>query len=255
MAIGDFTEEKNSIYNQSLFSQSAVAKHKIGTIRELSDGRVFAYAKNSSAAALLSGELNQGAVPDALATGCAVATGGGTVGDKFINVVYGAGTTAIKDYFKDGYITTTTAAAGIGHMYKIKGHAAMTSGATIKVYIYDTVLAALTASTSKVIMVKNPQDSVIQAVGSNPTAVNAGVNPIAVTASYYFWNQVKGPAAVTTAGTVVVGNVVGASATAGAVMPLAAGGSSVDVRPVLGQVLVVGGNTGSSIIMLAIPGY
>jgi hypothetical protein len=252
MSVGDFTEEKNTIYNQSLFVESAVAKHKIGTIRELSDGRKYAYAK--AGAALLSGELNQGAVPDTLATGISVYSTG-TIGDKYIYVTYGAGTTATKDYFKDGYITTTTAAYGIGHMYKIKGHAAMTSGGNIKVYLYDTVLATLTTTTSKVILVKNPQDSVIQAVAGNPTAVNAGVNPIAVTSAYYFWNQVKGPAAVTTAGTVVVGNVVGASATAGAVMPLATGGSSIDVRPVLGQVLVVGSNTGSSIIMLAIPGY
>lgn len=252
MAIGNFSEETNGIFNQSLFDQSAVAKHKIGTIRTVSDGRVFAYAK--AGAALLSSELNQAAVPDSLASGCAVQATG-TIGDKYINITYGAGAVATKDYFKDGYITTTTAAYGIGHVYKIKGHAAMTTGATVKVYLYDTVLATLTASTSKVILVKQPQDSVIQTVASNSTAANTGVNPIAVTIAYYFWNQVKGVCAVTTAGTVVVGNVVGASATAGAVMPLAAGSSSIDVRPVLGQVLAVGATTGSSIIMLAIPGY
>ena len=250
--IGSYQEDGATIFNQGLFEQSAVQRHRVGSIRRVDDGRVFAYAL--AGAALLSGELNQAAVPDPLASGVAVAATG-TVGDKYIKIVYGAGTTATKDYFKDGYIVTTTAAYGIGHMYKIRGHAAMTSGGTMTVWIYDAVKAALTTTTSKCILVKQPQDSVIQAVAANPTAMNTGVNPIAVTNAYYFWNQVKGPCAVTTAGTVVVGNTVGASGTAGAVMPLAAGASSIDVRPALGQVLAVGATTGSSIIMLAIPGY
>jgi hypothetical protein len=62
---------------------------------------------------------------------------------------------------------------------------------------------------------------------------------------------VKGPAAVLTAGTVVVGNPVSVMTTAGAVGPRA----ETDILSSVGTVIEVNVTTEYSLINLAIPGY
>jgi hypothetical protein len=92
----------------------------------------------------------------------------------------------------------------------------------------------------------------------------AGVPPINVTASYYFWNQVKGPCAVKCRGTLVVGNTVIAdwtttSGSAGSVIPMASGtnNSIADVIKggFIGTVERVNATLTYAWINLMIPGY
>ena len=94
----------------------------------------------------------------------------------------------------------------------IKDHAAGTTA--VQVNLKDPIRVAFTAGASTVSCIANAQDGVV-VFPTTQTAAPAGVPPIAVTASYYFWNQVKGPLPVWTYGTVVIGNDVSPSTNAG----------------------------------------
>jgi len=246
MTVGTYQEGVGTFYNQGLFVQSAVQKHRLGYIRPLGDGRVFAYAKAGEE--LAAGELTQAAVPDTYAPECAVQVAA-NVGDDHIFITYGAGARATLNYFKDGYITLVMPAYGIGYMYKIRGHAAMTSGATVRVELYDKVLLALTTS-SKATLTKHPQDSVIQSVAANLTGVATGVPPMLITTGYYFWNQVKGITNVLCNGTWAVGDALTPGSVAGSLMPWAT-----TTQPIIAHAMIVPTDTYGGLAMLSVPGY
>ena len=63
--VGGYCEGENKLFNQGLFEECATKKHRIGTIRRLDDGRVFAYALSGEA--LYAGLLTQAAVADTYA--------------------------------------------------------------------------------------------------------------------------------------------------------------------------------------------
>jgi hypothetical protein len=102
--------------------------------------------------------------------------------------------------------------------------------------------------TSKVTIHQQKHYKVVLAAHAE-TAALAGVTVRDVTADYYCWLQVSGPAAALTLGTIVVGNnVTRATATTnGAVQ---AAGSDVDT--ILGEVMVVNVTTDYSLIDLRI---
>jgi len=244
--VGGYCEGPGKIFTQSLFAESATKKHRIGAIRTLDDGRVFAYAQ--AGAALTAGYLNQAAVPDAYSPECAVQAAA-AVGDKHIHITYGAGATATLNYYEDGFLASVMPAYGIGTMYKVRGHAAMTSGATVQVNLYDSVLVALTTD-SKVSLTKHVQSGVITSIATTPTGVIAGVSPIAVTSAYYFWNQVKGICNVLLAGNAVVGENLVPGAVAGGLMPHAA-----VTEVVCGYCIKDATDTYGMLVMLSVPGY
>ena len=247
--VGDFIEERPKIFHQGLFEESSVEKHRVGTLRKLSDGRVFAYALNA-AVALAAGKLTQSPAPAANWKNIAVAAAA-AIGDKRVSVTLGA-TALTANYLKDGFLHVNDA-AGEGHLYKIRGHAAADASAAVWIDLYDAIRVALTTS-SEVTLTCHPQANVI-VLPTTATSAPAGIPPIAVTASYYFWNQVKGPAAVLTDGTIVIGQHVRLSdAVAGAVEPLDRDGTAEDEAEV-GTVLQVNADTEYSLINLAVPGY
>jgi len=246
--IGGYYASEGKLFNQSLYEESSVAKHRLGTIRRLDDGRVFAYALAGEA--LYAGLLTQAAAYDSLATEIAVASTA-AVGDNHVHVTYGAGTTAVANYFRDGFLLSAKVAVYPGPMYKIRGHAAATSGGTLEVLLYDKIREALTTS-CYVDLIRNPQAGVINCVASTPTAHLAGVPPIDVTSAYYFWNQVKGMCSLCSAGTEVVGLPCVASGTSGSVMPYATIGSDV---PAGVYALAGVTSTWHTFVMLNIPGY
>ena len=243
--VGTFTEAPPTTFAQNLFEESVSAKQRLGTIRPLEDGRVFAYAQAGEA--LAAGDLNQAAVPDAYGTELAVVSG--TAGEKTMVVTYGAGTTATANYYKDGFAMPVMVGYGPGHVYKIRGHAAATSGGSLTLYLYDELRETLTTS-SKVSLIKHVQSGVIQAVATTPTGVVTGVAPIDVTTQYYFWNQVKGICNIKLAGNAVVGENLVPSGTAGAVMPHAA-----VTEVVCAYCVRDATDTYGMVAMLAIPGY
>lgn len=241
--VGNYYEAPSKLFVQGLYDQSATKKQRMGTIRTLDDGRVFAYAR--AGATMLPGKITMGPAPagnhNTIAVGTAAA-----VNDKVINVTLGA-TAVAANLYQDGFIIINDASAG-GEFYKIRGHSAIALSTSGDIDLYDSVRVALTTSNTCT-LVKNIQNGVALGL-SSLTAMPAGVPLIDVTDNYYFWNQVKGPCSVLTAGTLVLGEACIVVDT-GAVGPTGAN----DTETRVGTVLSVSATTLYSIINLAIPGY
>ena len=238
---------KTQGFSQGIFEQSSTQKEVLGTIRQLADGRVFAYAK-AGAVALAPGKVTQAAVPVANDANRAVPAAA-AIGATEVQVTFGGAVT--KDFYKDGWLHVNDG-TGQGHIYQVKGHAAGTTAVVVE--LYDPIQVALVASTSDVTLTKNLQDGAL-VYPTTGTSVPSGVPLIDVTAAYYFWNQVKGPAPVLTDGTLVVGQHARVSdGVAGAVEPLDRDGTAED-EACVGTVLQVNATTDYSLLMLAIPGY
>ena len=239
---------KTGAFAQSIYKQSAIQMEELDTVRILADGRMFAYAK-AGAADLVAGNVLTSVAPDSNASNEALsATQSAAIGATQVTVTFGGA--VIADAYKDGYIWANDA-TGEGHLYRVKGHAAGTTD--VVVYLKDPIRVAWVASTTEFSAIVNRQNGVIIAAATIAAHL-AGVTPIVVTALYYFWNQVKGPAAVLTKGTLVVGNPCTVITTAGSVGPLA----DATLTPVVGVVmsnLGAGGDTEYALINLDIPGY
>lgn len=238
---------KTQGFSQDIYKQSSVQLEALGTLRVLSDGRAFAYAR-AGAVALAAGKLTQAAAPSANANDETVAASA-AVGDMSISVTFGGAVTA--DFYKDGYLWVNDD-TGEAHVYRVRSHAAGTTA--VIVYLKDPIRVAVTAGSGTVSLIQNPQDLVI-VLPTTATSVPIGVPPIPVDINYYFWNQVKGPCSILTDGTVVIGQHVRLSdATAGAVEPLDRDGTD-ENEAEIGTVLSVNATTEYSLIMLDIPGY
>lgn len=240
--------KKTQGYAQWIFKQSATQMEELNTIRDLPDGRVFAYAQAGTTAlgaALLtqSAAVSANAMEEVLS-----ATQAWAVGDTAVTVTFGAA--VVANQYKDGWIYTNKT-AGLGYMYRIKGHAAGTADVILN--LYDPVRLATTASTGEWSAVQNIQKEVV-VYPTTSTGVPAGVPAMPVTASYYFWNQVKGPCPIYTTGTIVQGAyVVPDNAGTAGYVEAAVFGTSIDNA--VGTCWKVNATGEVSLIMLHIPGY
>jgi hypothetical protein len=235
---------KTGGFAQGIYQQSSRQLEELDTVRELADGRVFAYAQ-AGASDLAVGKLTKGAAPSANASDEVLAASA-AAGAIEVSVTFGGAVTA--DFYKDGWLWINDD-AGEGYAYRVKGHPAGT--AAVAVSLKDPLRCAITAGASTVSLVQNRQKSVVVAPATL-TGIPVGAPVIPVTAGYYFWNQVKGPCPVLTQGTIVIGNVVGPSAsTPGAVAALA----TTDIIGPVGDVMAVNASTEYSLVNLAIPGY
>ncbi len=121
--------------------------------------------------------------------------------------------------FAEGYLIVNDE-AGEGQMYKIKSNEGFDADEGDKVFtLYDPLTIALTTS-SEVGLMKNPQDLVI-ATTAIMTAVFAGIPLIAVTANYYFWSQITGPAPAIPQAAIPIGDIVVVGTTAAKVNVMA----------------------------------
>jgi len=237
---------KTQGFAQDIYKESSVQLEELGTLRILSDGRKFQYAR-AGATALAAGKVTQTAIPSANASDEVVAASA-AVGDMSISVTFGGAVTA--DFYKDGLLWVNDD-TGEGHLYRVRGHAAGTTA--VIVYLKDPIRVAITAGSGTVTLLQNPQDLVI-VYPTSGTGAPAGVPPIPVTENCYFWNQVGGPCTILTDGTLVIGQHARVSdGTAGAVEPLDRDGTAED-EACIGLVLAVNATTEYSLINLSI-GY
>lgn len=229
----EFIEESPKSYLQGLFEQSATQKHKLGTVRRLSDGREFIYAQ-AGAANLAAGKPVQTPAFDLANVGnCAVANA--NVGDRTITVtpVTVAAGDAAANTFAEGFAYIHTGTAN-GMAYKIKSHGALTANTAANIVLYDKLRGAnLVTANSIVSLIRNQCKAVI-VHPSPPTSTLVGVPTFPVTANYYAWLQRKGPCPCLIAGTVVVGETVYASNTVdGAVEAAPANAANIVTNPQL----------------------
>ena len=186
---------------EGLYTPTVDQRYRLGTRYQDIDGNVYYYAK-AGAVALAAGELAQQAILGGATTtdqvALAVATSS-AIGDKFgyATILTTAQTGGLYD---DGYycVEDTTAAVGLGGMYKIKHDdvakdvASALTVASHKFTFYDPCRTAITAATSIVRLITNPYKGLIQTPVTTVTGACMGGIPMAVTANYYFWLQTYG---------------------------------------------------------------
>lgn len=246
MAVGDAVKTMRSrfvIPRQSIYEESAAAKHAFGDMCCLPGSRLFVYCKNG-AVALTDGIIVQAAAPLANHKNRAL-NAAAAIGALKVQVAFGA-TAAAANYYSEGYLHFNDVAPE-GTIYKVKSHLAISGSDNVWINFYDPLWKAATTS-SEVTLTKAKEDSVIILPNTGLTAPAVGVPLIDITASYYFWAQCYGPCPVLTQGTVVIGQPVTVGGTTdGAVGPCTA---VTDAR--FGDVMQVNASTEYSLIFLKI---
>ena len=181
-----------------------------GATMALADGRIFRYVENGGTAIgeglVVVSEAPVGNHDDDLVVATSSSVGGFTIG-----VTLG-GTAAAKDLYAEGYLRPNLAATTPHELYKIKGHAAISSSATGTFTIDepDGFQTAVTAGTDSVGLLKSPYKDIVVA----PAAVAGrfvGVTCADLEADYFGWIQVAGLANAKMDGTPAFGTLVGAS--------------------------------------------
>lgn len=249
--VGNYQDGVNKMFVQGLFEESSVARHRIGTIRKLDDGRVFVYSQDSGSG-LAPGKLCMGVTGQSAGVISEVIKAAGSIGDDHVHVTMGTTTDfATANAYRDGFFWLDDAAAG-GDMYKIRGHAAIATGTDGIINLYDRLRVAVTTSNTWSAS-KSPAKKAELWDADDIDGIPLGVPPIDVTASYYFWIQVKGPCVVLTDGTITLGaGVVPSNGVDGAVEDSV---PATSLDPEIGTVISVSATTLYSMINLAIPGY
>ena len=241
-------------------SVTTTQKHRLGTKMEFADGRTFFYSK--AAEAITAGQVTMGtqtATDHDLDREVAAAV---AVGENRVTVTNGGSTAitgsgkftgdfATRGDYVDGYLFVNDE-AGEGQIFTIKDHSSAATGATITIDLYDndSVRTALTTS-SQVGLHKPVGHSVEIWDASDIDSIVTGVPACNVASGSYFWNQVKGPAAVQSESSMVLGNEA-FTAGDGRIGP-SADNNSVEVR--VGVVLTPAGGAGEhSLVDLQIRG-
>jgi hypothetical protein len=170
-------------------------------------------------------------------------TAGVAAGETAISVET-AGTDITLNQYAGGYLYINDA-AGEGQMLRIESNPAHDHSADPSIIItcYDDLATAITTS-SRVTLIADPNSALIGQAATT-TGATMGVTVMNMTAAYYGWFAVSGPATVLTSGTLVVGNHAVPLGAVGAVGPAAG-----DVIQVIGVVMIVNVTTDYSLINL-----
>lgn len=196
---------------QELYASSTTQQHAVGEKAVTADGRSFRYCK-AGLSALVVGNAIQTAVQDT-AHQDLTPTANAAIGAKVITATLGA-SAALANQYAGGKLTVSVT-PGLGQSCLIAGHAAVLSGGVITVNLEDELRVAITAANSKMGLIANLYDRVIQSPTTATGAIIGGcVFPIA--ASEYGWLQTGGLGAALIAGTPAIAQMLGYSATAGA---------------------------------------
>ena len=177
---------KKAGFSQGIYEQSATQKERLGTVRELDDGRTFVYCLNG-AGALAPGTV-LGAVTTAGMTEDTV-TVAHAIGTKLVTMTDSGGGTA-ANAFAGGRLVVNDG-AGIGEVYDIVGNTAGGAGLTFQILLETGLATAWAIATTDITVYPNKYNGVV----ANPAdgeRLPVGVAQRTVTAAYYFWAQVLG---------------------------------------------------------------
>lgn len=175
--------------------------HALGTRMLVPDSRVYYYGQTD-------GTQTAGAICQS-AVGVAnhdmdLVVNTASAGAKSLAITLG-GTAATEDQYKDGYVYVNDG-TGEGHLYKIRQHDAISSGAegTFNLYDGDGIATAFVAATI-VGLVKNPyKDFIVYPTTATGHAVGVAATDFAD--DEFGWLQTWGPAVVLCDVAFVIGN-------------------------------------------------
>ena len=225
-----------------IFTIDTIQRYPLGTKLERGDN-VFRYVEfgNTTAA----GDMIQAEGPDGAHDDLDPSGGLVAVGSKVITI--STAITLVKDEYAGGYLVIE-ADAGAGYAYQVTANDADAAAGGATVTIRDGLAVAIT-SASDAKLVKSRYKEVIE-MPATVTGLVVGASLGVGADGSFGWATTRGPAAVLTDGTVVIGQHVRASdGTAGSVEALDRDGSAED-EPELGYVMDVGPNTEFSLIFL-----
>lgn len=227
---------------QPLYTSSATQRHALGERLVTSDGRVFRYAKATSA--LVAGNFIQSAAQ--IADHQNLATAAAAIGATEI-VVTLAGTAATANQYAGGQAVVTIT-PGLGQALAISGHAAASASTALTLTLAEPLRVALSTLT-KIDLIPNPYGAVIQSPATTLTGCVVGVATYIIAAGEFGWLQRSGPCGALIAGTPGVGVAI--------VLPGSAAGAAVvdgaaAATLVVGSMLSTGGDGECNGVMLAL---
>jgi hypothetical protein len=192
--------QRISLTNQDARTVSATKLHKLGTVAETADGRVYRYSL-AGASNLAAGLANTSTAKVANHTNLAVTAA--AVGVRQVTVTLGATATTAAQY-DDGHLVVNDS-AGVGSAYSIAGTPVIALSTAGVIQLNEGIATALTTS-SKVSLAYNPWGLAIVHAGSTAALFCNGSNNVAVTAANYYWSQTGGIASVLSDGVIAKGN-------------------------------------------------
>jgi len=235
-----------------IYKQTSAKIHPLGTRGYTRDGRVFRYAECSSTAITVAGALLQTSLrPDSANWADDLAVDAVPTSNSTSIYITATTACATANYFADGYVYVSDA-CGQGQLVQIKSHAVMTSGATaqeIKLYEEDKFIMALTTA-SKVGLVANPYKDVIIKPATLITSPVVGVNPMPITANYFFWCQTWGPTPVITNDALDINLPVCLDSSVSGGCQKMSSAQEVQDQLVIGQALTIGSGAGDNALVM-----
>tara|TARA_Y100000310_G_scaffold129649_1_gene128795 strand:+ start:3528 stop:4292 length:765 start_codon:yes stop_codon:yes gene_type:complete len=242
------------------FQEHQYKRHDFGTKMVMADS-TWVYAQMGGTVGV-AGHVYQSEVPTSTWMTMTVDKAQ-AIGSKTISATLGATNATVEDEFDEGYVGIEDD-AGEGFLYHIaragrageaRANAAAAAAAvqTVNLREGETIQVALAAATTLGFF-KHKLDEVI-IHPSPPTAAVVGVTMRAVTANYYCWLQVKGPAMVMAEGTLVLLAPVRASETTDGTVTTVDWDEANVNDPSIGTVIDIGATTEYATINLDIPGY
>ena len=228
-------------------------RHALGKQLVLEDGRKFRFAAAGGSTLVVGNVLSSGvatASQQALAVQTAAA-----VADRSLIITTGA--SSAVNVFAEGYALPGITTANVtGNIYKIAGHALMTTGTdTVHLAPGNAVKQALTTATSKIDLLDNPYFKVIQLPATTAASIIVGVAVSAPLTLQACWIQTRGVAAVLGITATIAGTrVVAPSSTAGAVGPETAAAGTSDIETDVGFSMFATAATQGQPIFLTLDG-
>lgn len=181
-------------------SVSATQVYTLGTKRE-EDGKIYRYAKGSTATALIAGNLCEspqyGGAASADEQDCTVATASSS--GAVIGYATQKSSSMVVNAFKDGYyiVSDGTAANGCGQWRKIASHAASTGTGVSVAYTFTEALTIGISTGAKATLLQNPYKNCLTTTTGGNLGPVAGYPRVAVpTTTPYCWLQTRGIAAI-----------------------------------------------------------
>jgi hypothetical protein len=200
--MGMFTQ-RIALSNQDARQVSSTKLHRLGTVAETADGRVYRYCL-AGGSILAAGLVNTSTARIANHTINSVATAvTGNTGVRQVNITLAGNTATTAAQYDDGFLTVIDS-AGVGSAYLIAGTPVIAGSGTGIIQLAEQVMTSLTTS-SKASLSYSPYGLAI--VGAAAAALfSNGTNNVAVTASNYYWSQTGGIASVLSDGVIGKGS-------------------------------------------------
>ncbi len=224
-----------------------------GTQLLLQDGRKYRFAI-AGASPLVIGDMIQAAANVANHVDTTAAANAADA--RTLTTTLGATAATLDQYFQGYGIISVTPGAGQVYVFDTTPVVASAGSFVGTLAAGHAIRVALT-TTSRVDLIKNPYDNVIQSPVTTATGVAVGVAVTAIAASAFGWLQTRGITAILTSGTVLLGaEVIVPSLAAGSVNAALVTelGTTQSSEVVVGQVQRVAANTAWSTIFLRIDG-